>query len=384
MTWWSSFDLEQARADLRQIATAGFTCVRFFLLWEAFQPEADRLNDRSLRNLESFSGVAHEERVRLQPTLFTGHMSGANWLPRFATVPAPAAHRRYPTITGERVVDAAPADFYTQEPLARAQELLATEVSRALASAPAVWSWDLGNEPSHLVDPPTREAGRRWLERMVQALRRGGSDRPITLGLHQGDLRDDHHLGPAEVARTCDYLSMHGYPLYADWARHPLDAHTLPFLVHITRWQGLDRPVLFQEFGLPVRPAGWPATGLTGGRRLFDEREGETFFRQALGLLRGEGCMGAYAWCAYDYETRLWDSPPLRDLEHERFFGIFRADHTPKASLRPWQEAAADAQLSAPASPASLDWIDCDPARFWDAPRDNLARLYARFLQTRA
>ena len=57
------------------------------------------------------------------------------------------------------------------------------------------------------------------------------------------DLEQDRRLGPAEAAEVCDYLCMHGYPLYADWARGDLDAALLPFLGLVTRVARWRRPL---------------------------------------------------------------------------------------------------------------------------------------------
>ena len=42
------------------------------------------------------------------------------------------------------------------------------------------------------------------------------------------DLEEDRLLGPREASEACDLLSMHGYPIYADWADGPTDDATAP------------------------------------------------------------------------------------------------------------------------------------------------------------
>jgi hypothetical protein len=398
MRWWSRFDREAARADLNRIAEAGFGYVRFFLLWEAFQPEPTALNQTALRDLERFADEAGRAGLRLQPTLFTGHMSGANWLPEFATLPLDGARQRFPMIVSGRMSPLAPGDLYADERLLRAQELFAREVARVLAGHPAMWSWDLGNESSNVAMPRTRDQGRRWLARMVDALRAGGSSHPVTIGLHMEDLEEDRRLGPLEAAEACDYLCMHGYPLYASWARHDLDASLLPFLGLVTRWLGGGAPVLFQEFGLPTRSDDARTTlrgdlAAGGGQsaresaaappsphRIFDEAQGGSFYREALLELRRETFLGAFAWCAFDYAQDLWTEPPLADSAHERFFGLFRADGSAKSALGAWSDAR-HGHLEAASGPArGTGWIDLDPARYWESPASTLRLLYARFL----
>ena len=66
------------------------------------------------------------------------------------------------------------------------------------------------------------------------------------------DLQEDPTLGPREASDTCDVLTMHGYPIYADWADGATDEQLLPFLARLTRWLGAGRDVIFSEFGLPT------------------------------------------------------------------------------------------------------------------------------------
>src|SRR5439155_22415950 len=48
MGWWSAFDAEEVMRDFGRIATNGFDSVRFFLLWEAFQPVPTRVDHETL------------------------------------------------------------------------------------------------------------------------------------------------------------------------------------------------------------------------------------------------------------------------------------------------------------------------------------------------
>ena len=78
--------------------------------------------------------------------------------------------------------------------------------------------------------PPSTGSADAWLERMTSAIRRSDDRALVTVGLHMEDLEEDRRLGPREAAGTCDFLSMHGYPIYASWAEGPLDEQLLPFL----------------------------------------------------------------------------------------------------------------------------------------------------------
>ena len=44
MYMWERFDLGEIREDMARIKGLGLDVVRFFLLWEAFQPSHDRMD----------------------------------------------------------------------------------------------------------------------------------------------------------------------------------------------------------------------------------------------------------------------------------------------------------------------------------------------------
>ena len=107
--------------------------------------------------------------------------------------------------------------------IVRAQALLAGEAAAALAGHEAIWAWDLGNENSNCVRPPSRSSARDWLRRMVSAIRTSDQRAIVTVGLHMEDLEEDRKLGPQQAAEEGDFLSMHGYPSYTPWADGPTD-----------------------------------------------------------------------------------------------------------------------------------------------------------------
>ena len=385
MGGWKRFSAQEVERDFARIRGAGLGIVRLFLLWEDFQPAPDRVSSKALEDLQTTAEIAKAHGLQLLVTLFTGHMSGANWLPAWALSPVPdrgaAQSQRFPVISRERVVPAVPRNWYADEAIQRAQEALAERVGEALGDHPAVWAWDLGNENSNVCVPPSREAGLRWLERMAKALRRGGARQPITLGLHMEDLEEDRRLGPAEAARVCDFLSMHGYPVYAPWADGPKDPWVLPFLGVITRWLGRGKPVLFEEFGAPTQP---PFSLHVGDSPvpLLPEEEAASFVEQALPLLRRFGMQGALLWCYGDYDPALQQKPPFDRAPHELHFGLWRADGSEKPAVdavRRFAQALSRNGELEEAPDTDTSWIDIPPERFYTDPRAHLVRLYRRF-----
>jgi endo-1,4-beta-mannosidase len=188
------------------------------------------------------------------------------------------------------------------------------------------------------------------------------------------DLEEDRRLGPQEAARVCDFLCMHGYPIYADWARSATDEMLLPFLGLMTRWLG-GKEVLFEEFGAPTRPRGWPAPGKP---LLLEEEETAQYIERALAVLHRFGMTGAMLWCFGDYDEKLWSKPPLDDAAHERFFGLWRSDHSAKPALRAIKGLAG---AEAREWRDDFVWIDVTEDEFYLNPRGALRRLYQRFLR---
>ena len=360
MRWWPSFSRDAFAYDAKTIADAGCTSLRVFLRWEDFQPEPGAVSRAALDRLVDVADVASRTGLRLVPTLFTGHMSGANWLPAWATEPGDPVGR-FRIVSGDRYVDARVRNWYADDEVMRAQELLCREVAGALHGHPARWAWDLGNENSNVCIPLTKELGRAWLGRMSDALRSADPSGEVTIGMHMEDLEQDRNLGPAEAAEFCDFLCMHGYPLYASWARSTTDPWLPAFLAEVTRWLG-GKDVFFEEFGMPAETRE-------------DEDAADVYIAEALDLLYETGTTGAMLWCFADYASEIWDRPPLDVAPHERFFGLWRADGTSKPAARHLARYR-DIERK-PARPA--DWIDVDPRAYWDAPQKTLVRLYERY-----
>ena len=371
MAWLADYDPTTTRDDFRRSDEAGFDTIRVFLRWEDAQPAADRVDNRIIGRLVDAADAASEAGVALIVTLFTGHMSGVNWIPPWAMGGA-GGDRRFRVVSGGRLRPPGSGlrNWYSDGELVAAQERLATAVVGALSGHPAVWAWDLGNENSNCTVPPDTSTAEGWLQRMTAAVRRADPGRLVTVGIHMEDLEEDRGIGPAEVARWCDFVSMHGYPIYADWAAGPTDDRLVPFLGLITRWLAGGASVLFEEFGLPTIPAAGQASSIA-----VDEDLAATYTGAVLDTLWAEGSMGALLWCFSDYATTLFNSAPLDSSIHERTFGLWRADGAPKPAV---------AQVSARSgrnrkSPGDPSWLDIGPEEFLTDRKAQLARLYRRY-----
>jgi endo-1,4-beta-mannosidase len=336
--------------------------VRIFLRWDDVQPTPTTVDGGALTKLVDVADAAVSSSVELVVTLFTGHMSGVNWIPAWATG-GTDGDPRFRVVSG-RVVQRSPPrlrNWYADPEVVDAQARLAAAVSAALAGHPAVWAWDLGNESSNCTVPPDAASADGWLERMTSVLRANDPGRPITVGTHMEDLEAERRIGPAEAARWCDFVCMHGYPVYADWSAGPTDVHLVPFLTEVTRWLAGGAPVLFEELGQSTVPDGEAAVATYTGR--------------TIDALHRAGSIGALLWCFADYGADCFEDPPLDVAVHERRFGLWRADQSPKPAVA---EVTARRGLACLPVAAAPSWLDLTVEEFTADRRRHLVRLYRR------
>ncbi len=383
MNWWQDFDEVETGDDLARIASSGFDSVRLFMTWEAFQPTPDAVETRMLDRLIAVADMAQGAGLEIMPTLFTGHMSGVNLIPGWA-LGGSARDERFRVVSGGRLSEAGLRSWYSDPEVTRAQARLAGEAATALAGHEAVWAWDLGNENSNCVLPSDRPSARDWLKRITEAIRTADPHVLVTIGLHMEDLEEDRMLGPLEAARECDFLTMHGYPIYAPWAEGPTDEHVLPFLAELTSWLGGGADVLFSEFGLPTHGESDPGSERTRPESsvvIVEEQAAAAYTERALVALHAAGCIGAMLWCYTDYAVSIWDEPPLDTAVHERAFGLWRADGSAKPSVA---AAAAFDGITRVARPHDRDWLDLEPDEFYASPGLHVPRLYRRYRERAA
>ena len=365
MYFWRQFDPGEIRDDMALMADTGLSPVRIFLLWEDFQPQAERMNMTALNRLAETARIADDHKIKLWVTLFTGHMSGFNWLPEWMIDPQRAGDVEFPVINGFTAYPFSLKNPYSNPVLQAAQKYHVREVTAVLRGHPALWGWDLGNAPSNCYRSEDQEQGRAWLQEMVAEIRRA-DNRPVTLGLQQADLEEQRGMGPADVAECCDLITMQVYPVYAPWARSKTDPLFPLYLAELTRWLSGGRDVWLAGFGIS-----------TGTDPLsVDEESAAVYAGEALEKLRLNGVRGALWGCFGDYASGLWGKPPFNEKVHERSLGLFRSDLSPKEVVAVLKRADRTAMESKP----PFDWIDLGPEDYWERPAEHIIRLYRRFL----
>ena len=143
MGWWADFERSEVAADFARIAAAGLDSVRLFLTWEDFQPAPDEVDREMLHRLVTVADLAGRAGLAVVPTLFTGHMSGVNWVPAWALGESDGDDR-FRVVSGGRVTGAGLRNWYADPDVAIAQALLAGEAAAALAGHHAIWAWEIG------------------------------------------------------------------------------------------------------------------------------------------------------------------------------------------------------------------------------------------------
>jgi len=387
VAFWREFDAGEVREDFALCAELGLNVVRLFLLWDDWQPQPDVVSSGCLASFEKVCDEAAARGLRLDVTFFTGHMSGPNWPTRWLLDPhAPRAGR--PAALGSEFVDNRYRNPYTDEVALSAETLLLRTIVGAFRRHPAIWMWNLGNEPDLFAHPPDHIAGRRWVRRMVDTIRAIDDAHPITCGLHIDSLVAENGLRIDEVYSETDVAVMHAYPMYAGWARHPLDPDFVPFTCAATSAL-CGKPTLAEEWGGCTAPPGsdsvvweWKLLGRPHRQFMAGEEAFAEYVEQVLPRLQAVGSPGAMLWCFADYDPKLYDRPFCSEWKHERHFGLVRPDGSLKphaVALRRFAETHPQTQ-----QPSRVLTLDLTPDEYYASPLEHLKALYSRFLGVEA
>jgi endo-1,4-beta-mannosidase len=342
MYMWQQFDLNEIGEDMVRIKALGLDVVRFFLMWEAFQPEHNAIDAAALRRFDAVMDLIAKTGLQAMPTLFCGHMSGVNWLPRWALEPQ-TSQGRFRTISRNAVVDRSIGDFYANPELLQAQVLFARRVGERVREHPALFAWDLGNEFSNLREPARPQDAADWSLRLSDTLL-DASGGGVTGGMHGEDLDRDRNIRPSSIALPWAFPTMHGYSVYSAFARDRLDTNVVPFLCQLqASFSG--KAVLFSELGNPQCP---PESDRVNGFACLDETEMALYGRGAIDRLHARGALGAFWWCWVDYDPALAQRPPFDRAPHELRFGVVRGDGTEKPVAQMLSQLAAEGREVVP------------------------------------
>lgn len=389
MYWWQNFEAAEVREEFGVIASIGMDMVRLFLLWDDWQPTSTTVSPERLRDFGTVCDIAAENGLKLDVTFFTGHMSGPNWSPSWLldkTV-EPASPHVWQVMSGGKIVDSQYRNmFHDPEALSASRLLLKTVVS-TYKDHDAIWMWNLGNEPDLFAHPHSAQAGREWVRDMRDLIKDIDPIHDVTCGLHADSLMTDNGLNVDKVFAETDVAVMHGYPMYAPWAKHNLDPDFVPYLCALTASLS-GKPCLAEEWGGCTAPEGhdseiwewesykgWPRTQFMASEAAMAEYVGGV-----LPKLVEVGSPGALLWCYADYIEELWDVPPCdpNGAKHERHFGLVRPD----GSLKPHAEVIRKFAESRPTVQPAVRTVNLDVSadEYYADPAAHAQRLYVDYL----
>jgi endo-1,4-beta-mannosidase len=383
MYWWSDFDAGEVCEEFSIIHELGLTLVRIFLLWEEFQPAPDEISTSRLKNLTSVCDIAANLHLKLDVTFFTGHMSGPNWVPTWMLYGDKPKYIRQVVSRGN-IVDSGYLNQFIDEIVIEAEKLQLRTVVQLLKDHPAIWCWNLGNEPDLFVLPPSDFIGEKWASEMVRTIREIDPKHPVTCGLHVTSLLYNNGLRLDQIFSKTDFAVMHSYPMYmVELTGDPLDPDYVPFTCALTAAIS-GKPVLMEEFGGCTAPHGsesfeWEWTGYGRETKQFmaSEEALAEYYAKVLPKLVDVGVIGALAWCFADYHPSLWDKPPCSESWHERFFGLVRPDGSLKPHAKVINDFAATHPIVIPAKKTIT--LPYKSSEYYENTLEKLLTLYQQW-----
>jgi endo-1,4-beta-mannosidase len=377
MFMWREFDRAAIDEDMAIISDLSLSCIRIFLLWEDFQPTPKNVPAVMLDRLVNLLETADEKNIKVVATLFTGHVCGMNWLPPWMLM-ASADLNKSPVFTLGKVRFNKIRNPYSEADIMEGQIYFLRELTTAVSGHPALFSWDLGNEPSRWSLSPDNFAAELWLQAMTETLREKDDSLPLTLNFHVRDLGRNKGLTPSMAAKYLDYLSINGQAHGLPWVEDPHTPALPSFLGSVVHWLG-KIPVMIQEFGLATKSMALGSEDSDLEKNddslLVSEEDAALYTEDALWHLRKSPLLGAF-WKSYgDYHPAIWKWPPLDKGRTERFSGLVRHDGTPKLGASVFKSVDTGSKLAE----FSSEWIDLTQEEYYQDPGQHLKRLYGRF-----
>jgi endo-1,4-beta-mannosidase len=292
---WRSYEPSVVREELAVLRRHGLDMTRSFFFWPDFMPVPDRIDEEMAKRFGNFLDLHAETGMTTVPTFIVGHMSGENWDP--------------PWREGR--------DLYSDVWMVARQAWFAGEMVRRFGQHPAVSGWLVSNEmPIYGAPDPPREAVASWAQIITDAVRAAGGRQPLSLGdgaWGTAGIGREHGFSLADVARLCDFIGPHVYPIGDDEVRQHYAA---AWECELASTYG--RPVVLEEFGVSSDFASGPHAA--------------RYYRQVLHNSLLAGATGWIGWCNSDYGD-LAAQDPYRHHAFEQHFGLTDSEGTPKPQL---------------------------------------------------
>ncbi len=325
---WKDFDAGEIYNDFARAKAHNLNLIRFFLFWEDFQPEPKVINETQINNLNEVLNIADKLGIYTIPTIFVGHMSGPNYLPSWAISDENNDTGKVFIVDG-RQSEKKPRNLYSNELMVQAEKLLLTQVVRSVKHHKSIYAWDFSNEIDN-VQVPTDQEAQSWEKEMLKTAKEIDPDHPITHGVH---IKERRGYGfPNATMGLDDLVSVHSYPMYE--GKQATDSEHVAETIKFAKTS--NKPVILAEFGVATSPENkeqkihlkW--AGREWDQPFVTEEQQANYLKETIQKAKDLGCVAALVWCFNDYNPKFFDKMPFNYLIHERYFGLFRSDGSPK------------------------------------------------------
>lgn len=271
---WQRWPEDEIRRDMDLLPGLGLNCVRFFLRWQDFEPEAGRYDETMFARLAKMLAWCRERGIYAHPSLFVGWMSGGTFWPQWR----------------------AGRNTFADPTMLERSAAFAMRAAQVIAPFhPSVLAVDQGNELCCLPDASQASPGdvEGWCSAVNLAIRSAYPQALIVSGNEQNQV--DHDTGWRFGRQPgTDFYSMHGYPV-PGWHQIGFDGMTDPFMqgllptyVQVARAHG---PVMLQEFGTIAT---------------FGVLQQDAYLRGMLPQAWDAGANGFLWWCLKDIHAKVY------------------------------------------------------------------------------
>ena len=349
---WRRFDAEKVLRHFQVMSTLGVNCARIFLTAGSFQPNAETIDEQSLKKLDTLIKIAGETDIRL---LLTGpdHWEGqpSYWKPdRFAGEAALQAIEHFWEIVGRR---------YRGEPAIFAWDLLnephlpwfvehwrpywntwLQKKYGSWESLKAAWDdelteverWGNVTVPENRPDsgnPRLRDwqlfrenLADQWVRRQVEALRKADPTHLITVGyiqwsyplIRMGNPSRYSAFNPHRQAGLLDFVTIHFYPTLGNpFGSEKKWVTNLSYLQAVLAYCHTSKPVVLGEYG-------WYGGGAPQNHPYLSENEQSKWLSAEIEASHSL----AHGWLSWPFA----DSPDSTDIS--LFAGLVKPDMTIK------------------------------------------------------
>lgn len=321
-TYWQDWRPDAIADDLRGMAAAGLTTVRFFVFWADVEPEPGCYDEAVVGRVRDLVVEAGRHGLACIPSLLTIWMNGQLF---------DLSWRRGRSL-------------WTDPDVVAREEAYVAHVAGALAGCDNVLAYDLGDEVMHVDTAESsrlpRDVVAAWQARLAGAVRAAHPGAMVMQANEASAVVGAHGFGPDNAA-DLDLVAIHGFPTWTPFAVESSLSYSatnvVPFLVRVAA-----------AFGTPiVDELGTYGTG---------EEVAAAYLRTVCPSALAAGARGLVVWCWQDIAST---DKPYVERPSERFVGLLDLDGRPKPAFEAFtsfaRRATAEwADLEVPPSPVAV------------------------------